>query len=459
VTAPDDSERWLADNGIASVRLHATNHDGLVLGKHVSPAKYLAGLSTGLPVADTAFGVDYSGDVAVGWDWGGWRGEVTDILLAPDPATLVLDPELPGLAAAICDFTDTDGAPLPACYRSLLKRLVARLGQHGYAARTAPELEFIAFAESLHEARARGYRELTPLGGPIRVTYAMSRSPELTHFMEALVRRLEQLGIPWESWSAETAPGQVEVNLAPDDPLATADHVTRTKLATREVAAAQGRCVTFMAYGIDEHLGGGLHVNVSLDRDGRNAFHDDGAPHHHSKEMRRWLAGLLGTLPAAMSLLTPNVNSYRRLKELTGPPMTVTWGEDNKSTALRTIARRPDATRIEHRVPSGDVNIYLALAAILAGGLIGMENELEPPPEFTEMAWLLPPGTTPRLPTTLTAAAAALEADRGLAAVLGQDVVDYWLGSRRWEWMAFNTHGGDVDRVSEYELRRYFEQA
>jgi glutamine synthetase len=153
------------------------------------------------------------------------------------------------------------------------------------------------------------------------------------------------------------------------------------------------------------------------------------------------------------------VNSYRRLLELTGPPMTVTWGEDNKSAALRTIARQPGATRIEHRVPSGDVNIYLALAAILAGGLIGMEDELEPPPEFTEMAWLLPPDAAPRLPTTLTAAAAALEADPSLPAVLGQDIVDYWLGSRRWEWMTFHTHGGDPDRVSEYELRRYFEQA
>jgi glutamine synthetase len=160
-----------------------------------------------------------------------------------------------------------------------------------------------------------------------------------------------------------------------------------------------------------------------------------------------------------MSFLTPNVNSYRRLVELTGPPMTVTWGEDNKSTALRTVARDPSSARIEHRVPAADCNIYLALAAMLAGGLIGMEESLEPPPEFREMAWLLPPDAAPRLPDSLTKAAAALTADESLAAVLGRDVVDYWLGSRRWEWIAFHTGGGDPDVVTEYELKRYFEQA
>jgi glutamine synthetase len=159
-----------------------------------------------------------------------------------------------------------------------------------------------------------------------------------------------------------------------------------------------------------------------------------------------------------MSFLAPNPNSYRRQVELTGPPMTVTWGEDNKSAALRTVVREPGSARIEHRVPSCDCNIYAALAVTLAGGLIGMADELEPPPEYPDMAWLLPPDAAPRLPDSLTKAAAALEADDRLAEALGRDVVDYWLGSRRWEWVAFNTRGGDPDEVSDYELRRYFEQ-
>jgi glutamine synthetase len=175
--------------------------------------------------------------------------------------------------------------------------------------------------------------------------------------------------------------------------------------------------------------------------------------------MRRWLAGTLAALPGAMSFLTPNVNCYRRLVELTGPPTTVTWGEDNKSAPLRTVTRDPATARIEHRVPSADCNVYLALASALAGGLIGIEDGLEPPPELEGMAWMLPPGSVPRLPNSLKRAAAALAADRRLAEVLGPDVIDYWLGSREWEWLAFHTAGGDPDQVGEFELRRYFETA
>ena len=451
-------ERWLAEHDVSSVRLLATNHDGLVLGKYLSRAKFASSLEKGFTLADTAFGVDPSGEVAMGWDWGGWRGEVTDIKLVPDPGTLVTDPELSGLASAICDFADLEDRPLPACYRSLLRALIARLADLGYAASVSPEIEFMVFEEPIEVVRGNRYRELTPLGGGGRITYLMSRSPQVTQFMDAVARRLEGLGIDWESWSNETAPGQAEINLAPADPLATADAVTRTKLAVREVASELGRSATFMAMGIDEHLGGGMHLNLSVNRQGENAFYSEQADGHHSELMRRWLAGILRTLPAAMSFLTPNMNSYRRMVDLTGPPIRVTWGEDNKSAALRTVTRDPATARIEHRAPSADCNIYLALAATLAGGLIGMEDGLEPPPELEGMAWLLPPDAAPRLPDSLKRAAAALERDDRLAEVLGPEVIEYWLGSREWEWVFFHTGGGDPDEVTEFELERYFEQ-
>lgn len=456
---PGDADAWLRQHAVTSARLLATNHDGLVLGKYVAAAKLASSIETGFTFADTCFGVDPGGDVALGWNWGGWRGEVTDIRLAPDPATLVEDPELPGLASVICEFTDLAGRRLPACYRGLLGVLTERLAERGLVASIAPEIEFMAFAEPIEEARVKGYRHLTPLGGGTRVTYLISRSRDMTLFMDAVRHRLEALGIAWESWSNETAPGQAEINLAPTDPLATGDAVTRTKLALREVAAELGHSVTFMAMGIDESLGGGMHLNLSLARDGVNAFYDRTEPGGRSALMRRWLAGMLATLPGAMSLLTPNVNSFRRLVELTGPPLTVSWGEDNKSAALRTITRDPATARIEHRVPSCDCNIYLALASALAGGLIGLEEELEPPPELEEMAWMLPPDAQPRLPNSLPRAAAALAADRRLGEALGHDVVEYWLGSREWEWLTFHTGGGDPDQVGEFELRRHFETA
>jgi glutamine synthetase len=376
--------------------------------------------------------------------------------MVPDPATLVALPGRPGWASALCDFTDLEGAPLPVCFRGLLKRLVARLAERGYTAAAGPEIEFMVFEEPIQEARAKGYRELTPLGGPTRVTYLMSGSQDLEAFMDTVIRRLDDLGVAWEYWSNETAPGQVEINLAPDEPLRCADNVIRTKQALRDVAAECERSVTFMAWGIDQHLGGGMHINLSLQRDGANAFYDDAGG--GSEVLRRWVAGLVETLPAAMSLLSPNVNSYRRLIEITGPPTTVTWAEGNKSAAVRTVTGERNASRIEHRVPSADCNIYLALAAILAGGMVGIEDELEPPPEFEGMAWGLPPDAAPRLPNSLMRAAAALAADTRFGEMLGPETVRYWLGSREWEWRVFNTAGGDPDRVGDYELSRYFEQ-
>ena len=133
---------WLTENGIGSVRLQATNHDGLMLGKYLSAAKFLATAERGSQLADTAFGVDFSGDVALGWDWGRWRGEVTDVTAVPDLDTLTVDPALAALASVICDFTTSDGEPVPVCCRSMLIRLIAELGRHGLELRVAPELEF-----------------------------------------------------------------------------------------------------------------------------------------------------------------------------------------------------------------------------------------------------------------------------------------------------------------------------
>ncbi len=452
---PALAERLAAEQ-IRTVRLQASNHDGLLLGKYLSAAKFGSVAEGGTMLADTAFGVDFSGDVAIGWDWGDWRGEVADIRVVPDLATLTADPALAGLASVLCDFVGLDGEPLPICPRGILKRMVARLAEHGLTARVAPEIEFSVFEEPIQQARAQGYRELTPLGGESRITYLLSRSQDQAEFMDAATRRLDALGIDWESWISETAGGQVEINLAPTDPLSCADGVARAKLALREVAADLGRTVTFMGL-VDEHLGASMHVNLSLQRGAENALEAPDADGDGGRLMRRWIAGLLATMPGAMSFFSPNVNSYRRLVEIAGPPTTVTWGRDNKSAALRVVAHDPASTRIEHRVPAIDCNPYLALAAILAGGLIGIEDELEPPAPFQEMAWGLPTDAAPRLPASITAAADALRADTRLGELLGREGVDYWLGTRRWEWIAFHRNGGDPDAVSDFELRRYFE--
>jgi glutamine synthetase len=454
---PDRGELgdWLAANDVRSVRLIATNHDGLALGKYVVPAKFLNGAERGFQLADTAFGVDFAGDVAIGFDWGDWRGEVIDVTVVPDLSTLVADPAIPGLASVLCDFLTGRHEPVPVCGRGMLRRLTGELADQGLEARVAPEVEFSVFEEPIQVARERGYRDLTPLGGPGRITYLLSRSSDFAEFMGAVAERLDALRVGWESWSAETAAGQAEINIAPTDPLSAADHVARTKLALREVAGELGRTVTFMALA-DAHLGASMHVNLSVLRDGANQFYSDSGP-GQAPLLRSWAAGMLATLPGAMSIFSPTVNSYRRLVEIAGPPTTVTWGEANKSTAVRTVTHDPASARIEHRVPAIDCNPYLTLSVILAGGLIGMADGLEPPEPYEGMAWGLEPDAVPRIPDSITQAADALEADERLASALGHEAVAYWVGTRRWEWLSFHRGGGDPDEVTGYELARYFE--
>jgi glutamine synthetase len=163
-------------------------------------------------------------------------------------------------------------------------------------------------------------------------------------------------------------------------------------------------------------------------------------------------------MPGALSILAPTVNSYRRMVGFAAAPTTPTWGEENKSTGLRVISRSEKLARVEHRVASADVNVYLALAVILAGGLAGIQGAIEPPPEHHELAWGGPPGSA-QLPSSISSAAAELENDKLLTDVLGEVFVDYWLHSRRWEWLMFHTGGGDAEatNVTDWELDRYFE--
>jgi glutamine synthetase len=157
-------------------------------------------------------------------------------------------------------------------------------------------------------------------------------------------------------------------------------------------------------------------------------------------------------------VLCPTVNSYRRLVGWAAAPTTATWAEDNKSTAVRVLTRSATASRIEHRLAAADANVYLVLAVVLAGGLAGLRHAIEPPPAFPYAGWGLPEGY-PHLPNTISKAADALDADVHLREELGAGFVEFWTNTRRWEWLMFNTTGGDAsaDAVTDWELKRYFE--
>lgn len=443
------------DDSIKIVRTEGVVPDGVVIGKYVSRDKFERSLPLGPALADFAFAYDLAGTPQLGW-WADWRQPfLGDVLQRPDLDTLI--EVRPGVASCIVDFVGVDGTPLPVCPRSVLKSVVARLATNGFTAKASCEIEGMAFAESYTDAKAKGYKDLTPLGISQPLAYTTHDAYRMRPLLDEVVRRLDSMGIAWEAWSAEAAPGQFEINLPPADPIAAADNAVRVRAVFREVAVDLGMSVTFMAKPRDAY-GSGTHIHHSLLQNGAASFYDATSSDGRTPVMRHWIGGLIATMPAAHSFLTPTINSYRRMVGFAAAPLVVSWGEENKSTALRVISRSEKLARVEHRLGAADLNPYLGLAAILSGGIVGIEQGLEPPEELRALAWGMP-DRFPHLPVTITGAADALEGDKVFADVMGPVMVEHWIHTRRWEWMMFHTTGGDPEAqdVTDWELNRYFE--
>ncbi|HEY1739925.1 MAG TPA: glutamine synthetase family protein [Acidimicrobiia bacterium] len=448
---------WLDEHGIEWVRTEGVSIDGLMIGKHLHRSKFLSALPLGNAVTELVFGYDLGGTPYLAW-WDEWRRDALgDFHQQPDLDTLVVTPGRPNSAQVLCNTVALDGTPLPVCPRTVLQRMVERLAEHGIEAKSAFEIEAMVFRESVLDARTRKHRNLTPMSYPTELGYLHYNSFEQMTYLDEVLRRVEALGIPVEGWHDEAAPGQFELNMVPSDPVTACDRVVRVKQALRQVAFEQGCSVTFMAKATDAY-GNGLHVHHSLARDGEPLFY---APDGHdlSSTSSQWIGGLMATMDGATSFLCPTINSFRRMVGFAAAPTVASWAEDNKSTAIRVLSRAPKSARIEHRVAGGDANPYLVLAAILAGGLAGIENGIEPPPPLTVAGWGLPPEGWPHLPRSITKAADALASDARLRAVLGEPFVNYFVNTRRWEWLMYHTTGGDptADTVTQWELDRYFE--
>ena len=443
----------------AIVRIDATGIDNPLIGKHVSRDKFERCLPAGINVNDFALNMDLAGTPQLGW-WAGWRGHgLIDIYLQPDVTTLTPMPGVPDMAWCLGRFTDVGGTPIPVCPRSLLERQVQQLAHAGYEARCAFEIEFFLFDERVDAIRRKRYHGLNPVGGPSpKLGYMTQKAPEFRPFLANVAAALDEVGIPWEAFTDEAAPGQFELNIAPADPVTAADRAVRAKQVLREVAYANGLTVTFMPRPFaDLPYGSGLHVHLSLQRDNSPAF-VDATTQQPTPVMRHWIGGWLATVAGATSLLTPTVNSFRRQVDFVAAPTTPTWGEENKAAAIRTITRSASLGRVEHRVAAADANPYLVLATLIAGGLAGIDESIDPPPEVVGLPWGLP-ADRPRLPHSLTTAAEALAADERLTKPLGDEFVEHWIESRKWEWLMFHTTGGDPDATgaTDWELTRYFE--
>jgi glutamine synthetase len=385
------------------------------------------------------------------------RIEESDMLLSPDYATYRIDPwpstgqshsDHGRVAHMICDVMGPDGEPFPGCPRGILKRVCAEARAMGYEMNAGPEAEFFLFMRTKDgEATTKthdnaGYFDLAPtdLGEECR---------------REIVIALEKLGFEIEAAHHEVASGQHEIDFKYGDALDTADKLSTFRFVVRKVARDMGLHATFMPKPIFGANGSGMHVHMSLFKNGDNAFYKEGSEHDGISDIMRWYVGGLLTHARAFSAVTnPTVNSYKRLVPGYEAPTHLAWSMRNRSPLIRVPARRGLGTRCELRSPDPSCNPYLAFAVMLAAGLDGVRNQIEPPAPVTANVYTMSKRERSRhkiksLPANLGEALAQFEKSSVMKEALGEHVFRQFLNAKQAEWGEYIAH------VHPWEIDNY----
>jgi glutamine synthetase len=412
----------------------------------------ILGVNKNVEIPATRLAKALSGDVL--FDGSSIEGFVrtieSDMLLRPDLRTFRVFPWGDAgkrVGRLICDIVLPDGTPFAGDPRGVLRRQLDRAAERGFAMQTGVEVEFFLFKQG-------------PDGRPSTDTHDVGSYFDLTPVdlgedaRRAIVDALEQMGFAVEASHHEVAPGQHEIDLRSSDALQTADDVATLRFVVRHVARQFGLHASFMPKPLFGHAGSGMHTHQSLARDGENAFHDPKGDFGLSKVAHQYIAGLLAHGEALCAITNPLVNSYKRLVPGFEAPMHASWSIKNRSPLVRVPMRRGSGTRVELRSPDPSANPYLALTAMLAAGLDGIEQGLEQREPVDGNIAELSHRERRRLridelPRDLNAACDALEHDDVLRAALGDHVSRHYLAAKREEWREYGT------QVSSWELGRY----
>ena len=419
-----------------------TDMQGRLLGKREHAEFFLEeSAEHGVEGCNYLLALDMEMDPQAGYAMASWEQGYGDFVLTPDLGTLRRIPWLEGTALVLCDVGWGDGSPVVASPRQVLRTQVERARALRYEPMMGSELEFYLLKESYEEAHAKHYRDLTP-----SVPYILDYHILATTFDEPLIRHIRNsmagAGIKIESSKGEAWPGQQEINLRYSDALAMADNHTIYKNGAKEIAHQNGCSITFMAKPDHGWIGSSCHIHSSLWREGVNVFTGE------SEIFQGYLAGWIACLRELALFLAPTINSYKRFTAGSWAPTTLAWGHDNRTCGFRIVGHGP-SQRIETRIPGGDVNPYLAFAALIAAGLYGIEQELELPPSLEGNAY---ESDAERFPHALREAVDALEHGTMARAALGDEVVDHYLNYGRVEQRLFD------EAVTCWERERLFER-
>jgi glutamine synthetase len=437
----------VSEGEIDTVVLAFTDMQGRLQGKRLA-ADYFLDDVVGHAVEGCNYllAVDVEMNTVDGYAMSSWERGYGDFVLTPDMSTVRRIPWYEATALVLADLGWHDGAPVVASPRQILKAQVDRLAERGWQAMVGTELEFIVYSTSYEDAQASGFRTLVPVN-QYNVDYSILGTSRIEPLLRKLTNGMAGAGLQVESAKGECNLGQHEIAFRYAEAVTTCDNHSIYKTGSKEIAAADGMRLTFMAKP-NAREGNSCHIHISLrDDDGEPVMAGDG-PYGLSPVGEHFIAGQLAALPEIALCFAPNINSYKRYVPGSFAPTAARWGVDNRTCAMRLVGHGP-SLRIENRVPGGDVNPYLAVSAMIAAGLHGIDHELPLEPALDGNAY---DDTGPRVPHRLRDALEAWQKSELARESFGNEVVEHYANGARVELAAFDA------AVTDWELQRGFER-
>lgn len=441
----------IKEGGHKKVKLAVVDIDGILRGKVISLEKFLSVAEGDMGFCNVVFGWDSEDKTYDNVSFTGWHTGFPDTEAYIDLNTFRNIPWENDLPFFLADFDKKEGESLAVCPRSLLKTILKRALGMGFSPLFSQEFEWLNFETSPQAITESGMNDI-PYLTPGMFGYSILRASLKKEYFNDLFDLCGQFDIPLEGLHAESGPGVYEAAIQYADLLTAADRAVLFKTSVKEIAYRHGIMATFMAKWSAVLPGNGGHVHQSLwDKElSENKFYDPKDRHKMSSILKSYLAGQLHCLPHILPMYAPTVNSYKRLVEGAWAPTTLTWGLDNRTTALRVISGSSKATRLETRVIGSDVNPYLAMAACLASGLYGIAHKLKlSTPETLGNGY--EDFRNGSLPANLKDATAIMKNSAIAKELFSEAFVDHFTRTREWEWREFSA------QVTDWEKKRYFE--
>jgi glutamine synthetase len=439
----------LYDNGqIDTVVMAFTDMQGRLIGKRIAARHFLDNVSHhGAECCNYLLAVDVENNTVQGYELASWDTGYGDMVMMPDMSTLRMTPWLPGSVTVTTDLVSTSHEQIPQSPRSVLKAQIERLDAMGLKAFVGTELEFIVFDDTYRSAFAKGYRDLQP-STDYNVDYDLLASTRVEPLLRDIRNQMDAAGMYCEGVKGECNFGQQEISFLYDEALITCDNHSIYKAGAKMIADKHGKSLTFMAK-YNEREGSSCHIHMSLrGSDDTMVFADDSDPRGMSAMFKSFVAGQIAHTQELTLLYAPQINSYKRYVEGSFAPTAIAWGMDNRTVSFRVVGHG-GGMRVENRVPGGDVNPYLATAAMIAAGISGIERTLELE-DFTQGNGYI--ADKPRVASTMREAADLIAQSSFARDAFGDAVIDHYVHYAQTEIHQFNSV------VTEWERMRGFER-